>query len=264
MATPSSGEISIGDMRSEFNGSGATSLGDCKSSETPFINLGTPSSGQIRLSDLYNKEVGGGGLTANSNSDGWLPILSVTNSGYQPTAFAKVSVYVPDTSTNTIKIGLFSGTTAAPASTTYIYKTYNDTFGNSLDGATWSVKYWYGNDVSDKGTNISKLGNLVTNSGGPTPPDDGFDADTAYSLTQTRQFEWRAQFNSVNGSTGTARVVQGLDDPGGVTLEFIAVVGSDTYTFYETLSGPFDPSLPGARQRIDLSSTYGTNVQGPL
>ena len=264
MATPSSGEISIGDMRSEFNGSGATSLGDCRSSETPFINLGTPSSGQIRLSDLYNKEVGGGGLTANSNSDGWLPILSVTNSGYQPTAFAKVSVYVPDTSTNTIKIGLFSGTTAAPASTTYIYKTYNDTFGNSLDGATWSVKYWYGNDVSDKGTNISKLGNLVTNSGGPTPPDDGFDADTAYSLTQTRQFEWRAQFNSVNGSTGTARVVQGLDDPGGVTLEFIAVVGSDTYTFYETLSGPFDPSLPGARQRIDLSSTYGTNVQGPL
>lgn len=264
MATPSSGEISIGDMRSEFNGSGATSLGDCRSSETPFINLGTPSSGQIRLSDLYNKEVGGGGLTANSNSDGWLPILSVSNSGYQPTAFAKVSVYVPDTSTNTIKIGLFSGTTAAPASTTYIYKTYNDTFGNSLDGATWSVKYWYGNDVSDKGTNISKLGNLVTNSGGPTPPDDGFDADTAYSLTQTRQFEWRAQFNSVNGSTGTARVVQGLDDPGGVTLEFIAVVGSDTYTFYETLSGPFDPSLPGARQRIDLSSTYGTNVQGPL
>lgn len=264
MATPSSGEISIGDMRSEFNGSGATSLGDCRSSETPFINLGTPSSGQIRLSDLYNKEVGGGGLTANSNSDGWLPILSVTNSGYQPTAFAKVSVYVPDTSTNTIKIGLFSGTTAAPASTTYIYKTYNDTFGNSLDGATWSVKYWYGNDVSDKGTNISKLGNLVTNSGGPTPPDDGFDADTAYSLTQTRQFLWRAQFNSVNGSTGTARVVQGFDDPGGVTLEFIAVVGSDTYTFYETLSGPFDPSLPGARQRIDLSSTYGTNVQGPL
>jgi hypothetical protein len=263
MATPSSGEISIGDMRSEFNGSGATSLGDCRSSEAPFINLGTPSSGQIRLSDLYNKEVGGSGLTANSNSNGWLPILSVSNPNYQPTAFAYVTVYVPDTSTNTIKIGLFSGTSDAPAYTTYIYKTYNDTFGNSLDGATWSVKYWYGSDVNNKGTSIGKLGQLVTNNGGPTPPDDGFDADTAYSLTQTRVFKWRAQYNSINGNTGIARVLQNFDDNGGVTLEFIAVVGSDTYTFYETLQGPFDP-ISGAKSRIDLSSTYGLNVAGPL
>jgi hypothetical protein len=262
MATPSSGEISIGDMRSEFNGSGATSLGDCRSSEAPFINLGTPSSGQIRLSDLYDKSVGGGSLTANSNSDGWMPNLSVSNSNYQPTAFAYISVYVPDTSTNTIKIGLFSGTTDAPAQTTYIYKTYNDTFGNSLDGASWSVKYWYGFDPSAKGTTIGKLGSLVTSSGGPTPPDDGFDADTAYALTQTRQFKWRAQFNSFNGNTGTARVLQSIEDDPGVTLEFIAVVGSDTYTFYETLSGPL--AIPGSRSSINLSSTYGLNVQGPL
>lgn len=262
MATPSSGEISIGDMRSEFNGSGATSLGDCRSSEAPFINLGTPSSGQIRLSDLYNKEPGGGSLTANSNSDGWLPALTVSNSNYQPTAFAYISVYVPDTSTNTIKIGLFCGTTDAPSQTSYIYKTYNDTFGNSLDGATWSVKYWYGSDPSAKGTTIAKLGQLVTNSGGPTPPDDGFNADTAYALTQTRQFKWRCQYNSFNGSQGTARITQSVSDDPGVTLEFIAVVGSDTYTFYESLSGPL--ALPGSKSSINLSSTYGLAVQGPL
>ena len=262
MATPSSGAISIGNMRSEFNGSGATSLGDCRSSEAPFINLGTPSSGQIRLSDLYDKSVGGGGLTANSNSEGWTPNLSVSNQNYQPIAFATITVYVPDTSTNTIKIGLFCGTTAAPSQESYIYKTYNDTFGNSLDGATWSVKYWYGADPSAKGTTIGKLGRLTSNNGGPTPPDEGFDADTAYALTQTRQFKWRAQYDSFNGDTGTARVVQGFDDDPGVTLEFIAVVGSDTYTFYESLSGPF--AVPGSRSTIDLSSTYGLNVAGPL
>jgi len=256
MTLPSSGQISLGDARSEFEGSGQTAVTTFRPTG-PFVNLGTPSTGQFALSDLYSKDITSSGLTANSNIEGWVPNQLVSNVQYVPSCWAYIDLYAPDTSTNTIKIGFFCGNTSNYSTTTYAYRTYIDTVGNDIDSATWSFKYYYGNS-SDKSTTIAVVKH--NSSGSPAHPGDtggGYTADTWYALNGYKRLEWNCQYNSIGGSQGTAFVTQDLSVPSYVTLEFRAVTSSTTYYWEYNIIGAFS-----SRSAIDLACTYG--VAGPL
>jgi hypothetical protein len=256
MPLPSSGQISLGDARTEFEGSGQTAITTFRPTGA-FVNLGTPSTGQFALSDLYNKDITSGGLTSNSNIQGWAPNQLVSNVAYIPSCWAFIDLYAPDTSTNTIKIGFFCGNTSSPSSTTYAYRTYIDTVGNDIDSATWSFKYYYG-DSSNKSTSISVVKhNSFSNPAHPGDTGGGYTADTWYALSGYNRLEWNCEYQSIGGSQGTAFVIQDLTVPSYVTLEFRAVTSSTTYYWEYNIFGAFP-----ARNAIDLSSTYGP--AGPL
>ena len=254
MTLPSSGQISLGDARSEFAGSGQTAITTFRPTG-PFVNLGTPTTGQFALSDLYDKDITSSGLTANSNVQGWMPLQLVSNQFYIPSSFAFIDLYAPDTSTNTIKIGFFCGNTSNPSVTTYAYRTYIDTVGNDIDSATWSFKYYYG-DSSNKSTSIIVIKhNSFAGPAHPGATGGGYTADTWYALNGYKRLEWNCEYESIGGANGTAFVRQDFNVDG-VTLEFRAVTSSTTYYWEYNIIGLF-----GARNSIDLTSTYG--IEGP-
>lgn len=251
MTLPSSGQISLGDARTEFEGSGQTAITTFRPTG-PFVNLGTPSTGQFALSDLYSKDITSGGLTANSNVEGWQPNQQVTNLSYVPTCWNFIDLYAPDTSTNTIKIGLWSGNTGGPSATSYAYHTYIDTVGNDIDSATWSFKYYYGIS-SDKSTSISVTNHsYFANPPHPGATGGGYTADTWYALNGYKRLEWNCEYYSIGGSNGTAFVIQDPTVFPCVTLEFRAVTSSTTYYWEYNIIGRFL-----SRNAIDMSSTYG-------
>lgn len=249
MALTSSGQIKISEARTEFEGSGQTKMSNFYATG-PFVNLGTPTTGQIKMSDLYSKDLEAGGLTSNSNVQGWAPNQFVTAQNYSPQAWAIIDLYAPDTNTNTIKIGFFCGNTSSPSQTSYAYRTYNDNFNNDLDSATWSFKYYYG-DSNAKSTTVSVVGhNSAANDAHPGI--SSYTADVWYALNGYKRLEWTAQPYQISGQlSGTAFVAQDATYPG-VTLEFRAVTSSDTYYWEYNIIGLF-----AARNSIDLSATYG-------
>lgn len=259
MSTPVSGTISFTDVKNELGNTGSVSLSDFYASG-PYIQLGTPASGEIKLSDLYSKDLDGSGFTANSNVQGWQPYQSVSNQNYIPSCWAYIDLYAPDTTTNTIKMGFFCGTTAAMSSTTYAYATYIDTPTNDKDGATWYFRYFYGHANSSTNSNTSSTVNTFNNGASdPTPVSDGYNAFTWYSLNGYKRLKWEAEYSGP--SNGTGRTIQDSNTLG-VTVEFRAQWsgnGGGNVTITKELDGHGLGGFLG-NDNIDLVATYGLNA----
>ena len=262
MPTPSSGTISFTDVKNELGNTGSVSLSDFYASG-PYVQLGTPASGTIKLSDLYSKDIDSNAYTSNSNVQGWNPTQSVSNFQYIPSCWAYIDLYAPDTSTNTIRMGFFCGTTAASSTTTYAYTTYIDTPNNDKDGATWYFRYFYGHANSETNSNTSStITSTMNGASDPTPVSDGYNAFTWYNLNGYKRLKWEAEYSGPN--TGTGRVFQDINTQG-VTVEFRAqwtANGGGNVTITKELDGYGPGGFGFHGDSVNLMASYG--VHGPL